>query len=129
MAVTAGHDELGDDETPDVIDARVNVTINVTDVNEAPTVTGEAAVSVEENLNRAVATYRGADPERDPLTWSVTGNDADSFTMTGRGALHFPLAAQLRGRHDHLPGDRHRHRRRHDAPVRLLQRNRHCDGR
>ena len=89
VEVSDGHDELGDDEIPDVIDARRNVTINVTDVNEEPVVTGEAAPSVEENINRAIATYTGTDPERDTLTWSVSGADGEIFWVSGRGQLYF----------------------------------------
>ena len=97
VEVTDGHDELGDDEDPDVIDARQNVTIDVTDVNEAPVVTGEAAVSVEENINRAIATYDGTDPERDTLTWSVSGADHDSFWVSGRGQLYFVTPPSFEG--------------------------------
>ena len=86
VEVTDGHDELGDDEDPDVTDARRSVTINVTDVNEAPVVTGEAAPSVQENRDRAVATYTGKDLERDTLTWSVSGND---FWISDKGQLYF----------------------------------------
>ena len=85
VEVTDGADSLGDPDS-DAIDARQPVTITLTDVNEAPTVTGEAAVSVEENLNRAVATYRATDPERDTLTWSVSGDD---FWISQRGQLWF----------------------------------------
>ena len=94
VEVTDGHDELGDDEDPDVIDARQNVTINVTDVNEAPVVTGEAAPSVRENSDRAVATYTGKDPERDTLTWSVSGND---FWISDRGQLYFRTPPSFEG--------------------------------
>ena len=95
VEVTDGHDELGDDEDPDVTDARQNVTINVTDVNEAPVVTGEAAPSVRENSDRAVATYSAKDPERDALTWSVSGND---FWISDRGQLYFSAPPNFEGR-------------------------------
>ena len=95
VEVTDGHDELGDDEDPDVTDARQNVTINVTDVNEAPVVTGEAAPSVRENSDRAVATYSAKDPERDTLTWSVSGNE---FWISDRGQLHFAAPPSFEGR-------------------------------
>ena len=77
-------------DDPDMaIDARQNVTVTVTNVNEAPVVSGEASVSVDENLNRAVGTYSAADPERDTLTWSVTGSDASDFWISQRGQLYF----------------------------------------
>ena len=97
VQVTDGRDALGDDEDPDVIDARINMTINVTDVNEEPTVEGEADVSVEENVNSAIATYRGSDPERDKLTWSASGADGDDFAMTARGRLHFASPPSFEG--------------------------------
>ncbi len=64
----------------------IDDTINVADVNEAPVVSGDAAPSMRENANSAVATYRAADPERDTVAWSV--NDPD-FYITDGGQLHF----------------------------------------
>ena len=91
VEVTDGANDLGDSDPAGnpVIDARKNVTITLTDVNEAPVVSGEASVSVDENLNRAVGTYSAADPERDTLTWSVTGSDASDFWISQRGQLYF----------------------------------------
>ena len=86
VEVTDGRDSLGDDEDPGIIDARLNVTINVTDVNEAPEVSGDTAVTVDENLNRAIATYQGTDPERDTLAWSVNN---EAFWISERGQLYF----------------------------------------
>ena len=97
VEVTDGHDELGDDEDPDVTDARQNVTINVTDVNEAPVVTGEAAPSFEENSDREIAAYTATDPERDTLTWSVSGADSDNFWVSGRGQLYFATPPSFEG--------------------------------
>ena len=85
VEVTDGKNSLGDPDN-DAIDDRQNVTITLTDVNEAPVVTGDASPSVAENLNRAVATYTGTDPERDTLTWSVSGNN---FWISQRGQLYF----------------------------------------
>ena len=86
VAVTDGHDELGDDDNS-AIDARRNITINLTNVNEAPTVTGAATVTVDENTSGAIDTYTGTDPDRGTtLTWSVSGT---TFYVTDRGRLHF----------------------------------------
>ena len=85
VEVTDGKNALGDPDA-NAIDDRQSVTITLTDVNEAPVVTGDASPSVAENLNRAVATYTGTDPERDTLTWSVSGND---FWISQRGQIHF----------------------------------------
>ena len=111
VEVTDGANALGDPDS-DAIDDRQNVTITLTDVNEAPEVTGDASVSVAENLNRAVATYTGTDPERDTLTWSVNNNDILDLPAGPAPLCH---AAQLRGwtkpQCDH-------HGRRRGRPVR-----------
>ena len=74
-------------DDPDMaIDARKSVTVTVTNVNEAPAVTGEAAPTFAENGSNAVASYSGTDPERDTLTWSVSGSD---FWISDRGQLYF----------------------------------------
>ena len=85
VEVTDGRDQNGDDDLA-AIDARQHVTITVTNVNEAPVVTGEATVSYQEDANGAVATYTGTDPERGTLTWSVSGDD---FWISNRGRLYF----------------------------------------
>ena len=85
VQVTDGRDEIGDDDM-DAIDDTIAVTVTVTNVNEAPEVTGDDSPSFQENANSAVATYRATDPERDTLTWSVSGND---FWISSRGQLYF----------------------------------------
>ena len=68
------------------------VTVRVLDVNEAPTVSGNATPSVAENTT-AVATYRATDPdERATITWSVEDPGASDFTITNAGALSFASA-------------------------------------
>ena len=85
MQVTDGRDQNGDDDM-DAIDDTIAVTITLTDVNEAPVVTGAAAPSFQENANTAVASYTAADPERDMLKWTVSGNE---FWISDRGQLYF----------------------------------------
>ena len=68
------------------------VTVRVLDVNEAPTVSGNATPSVDENTT-AVATYRATDPDaRATITWSVEDPGASDFTITNAGALSFASA-------------------------------------
>ena len=85
VEVTDGRDQNGDDDM-DAIDDRQNVTITVTNVNEAPVVTGAETPSLEENSDAAIATYTAADPERDSITWSVS---VDDFWISSRGQLYF----------------------------------------
>ena len=60
-------------------------TVNVTDVNEAPTVTAQSsAFTVAENANNgtAVGTVAATDPENDRLTFSITnGNTGNAFAV------------------------------------------------
>ncbi len=84
VSVSDAADQNDDPDT--VIDARIRVTVTVTNVNEKPVVTGDTAPSYRENDSSAVASYSGADPERDTLAWSV---DDSRFVMTDQGRLHF----------------------------------------
>ena len=88
-------DQNGDPDN-DAIDDTINVVVNVTDVNEAPVVTGDASPSIAENESTPVATYTGADPEHDTLTWSVS-NDND-FWISDRGQLYFRTPPSFEGR-------------------------------
>ena len=85
VQVTDGRDRNGDDDM-DAIDDTIAVTVTVTNVNEAPVVTGDDEPSFQEDSTSPVATYTGTDPEHDTLTWSVSGND---FWISSRGQLYF----------------------------------------
>ena len=91
VEVTDGANDLGDNDPVGnpVIDARKNVTVTVTNVNEAPVVTGETAPSFAENGSNAVASYSATDPERDTLTWSVDNVNDNDFWISQRGQLYF----------------------------------------
>ena len=86
VQVTDGRDQNAADDMA-AIDDTINVTITVTDVNEAPGLSGDNAPSYQENSNSAVATYSASDPERDTITWTVD-NDID-FWISQRGQLYF----------------------------------------
>ena len=68
------------------------VQVTVTDVNEVLTVTGDATVEYAENGTAAVATYTATDPENDRVTWSLTGADAEDFSISSAGVLTFQTA-------------------------------------
>ena len=72
---------------PSGVSATVTVTIDVDDVNEAPVITGDRAVSVPEQ-RRIVTTFTADDPEGVSVGWSLDGADADLFTID-EGALSF----------------------------------------
>ena len=69
--------------------ATANVTINVTNVNEDPEVTGMDSVRVPENtaVSTAVETYMATDDEDDKagtaITWSLSGTDDGPFDIDG----------------------------------------------
>lgn len=74
------------------------LTVTVRDINEAPSITGPAAYSVDENQpsGTAVATLAGTDPESDSLVWSLVGgagsDDNASFSLTTGGELRTEAA-------------------------------------
>ena len=94
VQVTDGRDQNGDYDM-DAIDDTINVTVTVTDVNEAPVVTGPEAPSFEENSPSPVATYTGVDPDGDTLTWSVDYND--DFWISNGGELYFRTPPSFEG--------------------------------
>ena len=79
-----------DDGDADALTGTLAVTVTVTNVNEPPTVTGNATPSVDENTT-AVATYSATDPEEVPPSWSLQGG-AGVFMITSAGALAFTTA-------------------------------------
>ena len=62
--------------------------IHVTNVDEAPTLTGPPEVSYDENDTAEVARYTATDPEGATVIWSVTGTDAEDFDISN-GVLTF----------------------------------------
>ena len=88
---------------PSGLSATVNVTINITNVPEAPALEGMASVRHAENTPSAtaVATYIAVDDEDDKagtaIRWSLTGGDADDFSITG-GVLKFNSSPNFEGK-------------------------------
>ena len=74
------------------IDDYIDITIEVINENEAPEITGAASTNFAENSTRAVASYRGRDPEGGTVTWTVLGTDSAYFAITDSGVLSFDPA-------------------------------------
>ena len=72
---------------------RLDVTVNVTNAAgaEEPTITttSRPSLTFQENGTGTVYTYRANDPQRGAISWSVTGADADDFTIGSGGELTF----------------------------------------
>ena len=84
VTVQARDDQANTGELP--------VTVTVTDQNEGAVVTGQNAISVEENRDPTiiVAAYSAVDPEGEDITrWSLAGSDANDFTINENGDLTF----------------------------------------
>ena len=64
------------------------VTVTVEAVNEAPDITGDEAISYQENSDKALETYRATDPEKTDITWGLSSSDAGSFSIED-GVLTF----------------------------------------
>ena len=61
----------------------------VTDVDEAPTITGETDVRYDEDRTDELGSYTGSDPEGLAVTWSLSGTDADALDLSEAGELSF----------------------------------------
>ena len=84
--------------------ATATVRINVTDVNEAPSIMSDAtpAIDYDENTEAGIlATYTATDPENDTRKWSLSGVDAGQFDIVeADGQLTFMAAPDFES-----PGD------------------------
>ena len=71
-----------------------NVAITISNVNEAPSITGGGAThSHAENDTSTVATYTATDPDAGTtIAWTVEGTDSGSFSISSSGALTFSTA-------------------------------------
>ena len=65
------------------------VTIEVTNVNEAPAVTGQMTIQYEENGTAALDTYTADDPENQDVDWTLAGSDGGLFQIDSSGVLAF----------------------------------------
>ena len=104
---------------PDNLSASIDVTIMVTDMNEAPEVTGDGEIDYAENGTRSLETFRAVDPEGRMIYWSllrtipqpapiVDGTalqdtdieDADDFSISAGGVLSFNIPPDHEGADD-----------------------------
>ena len=73
-----------------------NLTIQVNDVDEAPVFTNEATGSIEidENSDTTEGVFDAAatDPESDAVSYSLSGDDADAFTIGDDGKITFKVS-------------------------------------
>ena len=83
----------------DGLNASKDVTIKVTDMDEAPEITagglvisGTARVDYAEDRRDAVATYRASGPDADMANWTLEGVDAGDFDISSSGELTFVRA-------------------------------------
>ena len=81
---------------PSGLSATVNVTIKVTDVDEAPTImrgglaiSGRMSADYAEDRTDAVETYNASGPDAAMATWDLSGDDAGSFSIDASGVLTF----------------------------------------
>ena len=81
---------------PNGLSDTIDVTIMVTDVDEAPkiitgglVVRGTSDINYAENGMGMVATYSAAGPDAADATWSLSGADAGAFSISSAGVLTF----------------------------------------
>ena len=81
---------------PNGLSDSIDVTIKVSDVDEAPkiivgglVVTGTSDINYAENGMGMVATYSAAGPDAAEATWSLSGADAGDLSISSAGVLTF----------------------------------------
>ena len=67
----------------------ITVTINVTNVDEAPGVSGPTSRNYKENDIVAVGSYAATNPENGTIVWGKSGDDSDDFSISDTGELTF----------------------------------------
>ncbi len=67
----------------------LDIIVTVTNVNEAPVVSGTEELDYAENDTTVVGNYTATDPESNSITWSLSGDDRDEFSISSAGALTF----------------------------------------
>ena len=82
---------------PGGLEDTVEVTVTVTDVNEAPVISGPARKSIPENSTGAVASYTAADPEGDSVAWTLSGTDKGDLSISPGGVLRFASTPNYEG--------------------------------
>ena len=70
------------------------VTVSGTNLNVGPVVSGRAMPTFFETNPRDVETYTATDPESDTITWSLSGADANFFSIAN-GVLNFDSAGDF----------------------------------
>ena len=89
------------DGSPDAVtDDTIDITITVIGENEAPVITGATSTNFAENGTRAVASYRGRDPEGGSVSWTLLGTDSAYFAITNSGVLSFDPAPDFENKMD-----------------------------
>ena len=75
-----------DDGSPPEDDIH-RVRVTVTNVNEVGPAMGQTDITVEENSSGQIGQYTAEDPERNAITWSLSGPDAAFFQIDQDGNL------------------------------------------
>ena len=80
----------------------INVTIEVSDVDESPTLSGPDSASRAENSILPVAEYDATDPEGEAVRWSLEGTDRNDFSISNKGVLRFRTAPDYEARSNNV---------------------------
>ena len=67
----------------------ITVTINVTNVDEAPAVSGPTSRNYKENDIVAVGSYAATNPQNGTIAWGKSGGDSDDFSISNTAELTF----------------------------------------
>ncbi|WP_419553143.1 S8 family serine peptidase [Candidatus Poriferisodalis sp.] len=76
------------------------VAVSVTDVNEAPVITGGDVEVYAEDRADAVGSFTAVDPEGEAVTWSLAGADSADFEIDDSGSLRWVVPPDYEQRAD-----------------------------
>ena len=76
----------------------LEVTVTVDDVNEAPaiTTTSKTAFTYRESGTATIYTFKATDPEKSNIEWTLSGPDANAFTLSDTGVMDFASPPTMR---------------------------------
>ena len=109
--VVSVHDGTDGDGNPDpTVDDEVDVEVEVTDVDEAPTLTGDTEADFREGALGEVARFAADDPEGRSVAFSLSEDDAGLFRITSGGVLTFRSSPDFEDPRDSNRDNRYRMR-------------------
>ena len=105
MTVQVSDQRNSSGDVDPAIDARIDVTITVLDVNDPPVVSGPDDIDWPETATGVLGQYTAVDPENEPIRWGLDGLDQGQIhtQRPGRTAFHSDYEVDYDRRPENVP--------------------------